>query len=1075
MVNVASSEQQSEDQRLILELVAQGNPLLDTLEAISRFVERHEPDARCAILIVSADKHCFSTCVSPSFPVAFREALNGISIDPPFLGSCGSAVTRGELTVVGDVARDQTYSQLWRELLLACGSQALSSHPIRDGGTVVGCLSVHYSEPQGDLPKNAALIQAASHLAALAIHRQTAQESFERRSRRADMLCSIAQRLVVVDDPKLDLKPAFDAVRAEIGADLYFNYGIDPDDDQKMVLLNSYGIAPELQSQFSRLRLGELVCGEVAATRQAIILSDIDRDETERTATLRRLDACCCAAFPLVARGRLHGTVAFISLTKRAFTSDSISLIEAVATQLAAALERRHLQKEKAVGEQQMALVTDAMPSLMGIIGQDGRYEYVNAAYERWFNLPPDKIIGQHLKSVLGPSAWAIIGDRIERALKGERVKYESDIVYARGGARYICAEYIPRPTGTGSNGCYVLVHDLTDRKRHEEALASNERALSDLIEKAPFGIYIVDRNLRIVRTNRQSQLGAFRSIDHVVGSDLAEVMHTLWPADVAETVVAQFKKTLETGVAYQSKDFIEPRKDVYAIEAYEWELHRITLPDGTFGVVCYYFDSTRIRKAETQARESEQRFRHMADNAPVMIWVTEVDGSCSYLSQPWYDFTGQSEVEGLGIGWLEAVHPEDRIAAKQAFVAANDERQSLRLEYRLRRKDGAYVWCIDAAAPRFDGDGRFLGYIGSVIDISERKQAEDTQWLLLSELNHRVKNTLANVQAIAQQTLRRTRDPSSFVASFTGRLQSLSKAHSMLSQTTWQGADLKGLINDQLSMGPVDLQFIEIEGSNITLAPQMALHLALVLHELGTNSIKYGALSVHGGRVSISWKVTDGELWLQWAERGGPPVKVLGPRGFGTTVIEQSAKSEGGEAMLSLQDGSLTWQLRLPLHRVTKLFSATSSSGTRVPDAEPRRQEIKSLRVLVIEDEPLVAMELVDIIQDAGAKAVGPVSSCAAALQTIRAGGFDLAVLDGNLLGEPVDEVAAALTRARVPFLFISGYGRESLPRSYSHAPLIGKPFNGHSLIDALCRLTQMPTTLSIIEAKPKNDAEIN
>ena len=347
-----------------------------------------------------------------------------------------------------------------------------------------------------------------------------------------------------------------------------------------------------------------------------------------------------------------------------------------------------------------------------------------------------------------------------------------------------------------------MLVHDLSERKRYEEILARNERVLSELIEKAPFGVYIVDADLRIVRMDEQSQIGVFRNVQPVIGRKLEEAMQILWPEEVAAKIVARFAHTLSSGETFKSKEFIERRSDVPAVESYEWEVHRIVLPDGRFGVVCYYFNSTPIRRAESLVRESERRFRHMANHAPVMIWMTELDGACSYLSKQWYDFTGQTEEEGLGTGWLEAIYPEDRIAAQQISSAAYERREEFRLEYRLRRHDGAYVWCIDAAAPRFDSDGAFLGYIGSVLDISDRKQAEETQTLLLSELNHRVKNTLANVQAIAQQTLRWTRDPEKFVESFSGRLQALSKAHSLLSNATWQGADMETLITGSAHHG---------------------------------------------------------------------------------------------------------------------------------------------------------------------------------------------------------------------------------------------------------------------------------
>jgi PAS domain S-box-containing protein len=148
--------------------------------------------------------------------------------------------------------------------------------------------------------------------------------------------------------------------------------------------------------------------------------------------------------------------------------------------------------------------------------------------------------------------------------------------------------------------------------------------------------------------------------------------------------------------------------------------------------------DNARLFEA---LRESEARFRNMADHAPVMIWVTEPDATCTYLSQSWYEFTGQAPEASLGFSWLEAVHPDDREEAERSFVTASQNREAFRLEYRLRRKDGEYCWTINSAQPRFAANGEFLGYIGSVIDITERKRVEaEREWLLAQERELRAK-----------------------------------------------------------------------------------------------------------------------------------------------------------------------------------------------------------------------------------------------------------------------------------------------------------------------------------------------
>jgi PAS domain S-box-containing protein len=153
--------------------------------------------------------------------------------------------------------------------------------------------------------------------------------------------------------------------------------------------------------------------------------------------------------------------------------------------------------------------------------------------------------------------------------------------------------------------------------------------------------------------------------------------------------------------------------------------------------------EKSRLLKEQVEAvhrmRESEERFRRMADHAPMTIWLTEADGACVYLSKSWYEVTGQTPDTGSGFGWLQAVHPDDRATVKKAFHAAHRRHDPFRLEYRLRRHDGEYRHVLDSSAPRVGAKGEFEGYIGSVLDITERKQAEEALSRLNEELEVRV------------------------------------------------------------------------------------------------------------------------------------------------------------------------------------------------------------------------------------------------------------------------------------------------------------------------------------------------
>jgi signal transduction histidine kinase/CheY-like chemotaxis protein len=348
-----------------------------------------------------------------------------------------------------------------------------------------------------------------------------------------------------------------------------------------------------------------------------------------------------------------------------------------------------------------------------------------------------------------------------------------------------------------------------------------------------------------------------------------------------------------------------------------------------------------------------------------------------------------------------------------------------------------------------------------------EQVQAENTRQLLLGELNHRVKNTLASVQAIAQQTIRSAKDPADFANRFSGRIQSLARVHSLLTESTWQGADLRELIRDQLLRGSIDEARLTAWGPAVLLEPQMAVHLAVMLHELGTNSVKYGALSAAKGWVTVNWSVMGDVLHLQWIERGGPIVSVPAKRGFGTTLIEQSAKSEGGSAEQLFEPQGITWKISMKLpHSDARQESVREQPELVVPtpmqqDAgvSPKRAaKLAGLRVLVIEDESLIALDLVDRLEGAGAEVAPPVSTAQESLQVIEDGKFDCALLDANLHGHPVTDIAAALTRRKIPFAFITGYGRAGLPDSFKQAPVLSKPVSDEQLFAAIIGIVSRP-----------------
>ena len=335
-----------------------------------------------------------------------------------------------------------------------------------------------------------------------------------------------------------------------------------------------------------------------------------------------------------------------------------------------------------------------------------------------------------------------------------------------------------------------------------------------------------------------------------------------------------------------------------------------------------------------------------------------------------------------------------------------------------------------------------------------------------MAELDHRVKNTLANVEAIAQQMLRRTKDPAEFVTSFSGRIQSLSRVHTMLSAATWQGVDLCDLVRDQLLAGAVDETRVTAWGPPVHLEAQLALHAALMLHELGTNAAKYGALSTATGHVAIGWSVADEVLRLRWEERGGPAVRAPAGRGFGRTLIEQSAKGEGGDALMSIETEGVVWSITLPLRERQPVKPSAAEFVSPAPRdvtvaVVKDAARLAGKRVLVVEDEALVALDIIAALEYAGADVTGPAGTAKEALAIIDGTPLDAALLDANLRGHPVDEIAAALAARNIPFLFVTGYGPGSLPKAFAKTAMLAKPFSQEQLIAAVASLVAVPATI--------------
>ena len=413
------------------------------------------------------------------------------------------------------------------------------------------------------------------------------------------------------------------------------------------------------------------------------------------------------------------------------------------------------------------------------------------------------------------------------------------------------------------------------------------------------------------------------------------------------------------------------------------------------------------------------------------------------------------AEITGLPAGeWpaergeflYRGVHPDDREATQRTMEDSMRAEGRFETEYRrIREDDGRTIWTRTSGVLVADEAGRPLRAVGLVQDIGERRAEEDRRRALMAELDHRVKNVLAAVQALAVQTAKRTTSLDSFLATFAGRLKSMASANELLTAARWRGAAVGHLAAAELGgLAPGQTRW---DGPELFLTPRAANALSLALHELATNAVKYGALSTESGRVEVRWaRIADGGFELFWTETGGPPVSAPVHRGFGSTLLSQVTGRElNGEAEVEYRRAGVSARLRAgPAAIVSRPETVPEAPAPRVYEPAPAAQgptDLHGARVLIVEDAVLLALELETGLSEAGAEVVGPAYELQEALNLL-AQPIDAAVLDANLNGLSVTPVAEALAARGVPFVFATGYGDTGAPMGFD-APVIRKPYD--------------------------------
>lgn len=452
------------------------------------------------------------------------------------------------------------------------------------------------------------------------------------------------------------------------------------------------------------------------------------------------------------------------------------------------------------------------------------------------------------------------------------------------------------------------------------------------------------------------------------------------------------------------------------------------------------------------------ERLAAIVSSSDDAIISKTLDGTISTWNKGAEKILGYSAEEMIGQSILSIIPPELHDEEQHILSRLRAGERIEHFDTVRVAKDGRRVDLSLTVSPLRDRNGVIVGASKVARDIGERRRAEELRETLLDELNHRVKNTLAVVQSIASQSLRSSQAPAEFVVAFSGRIRALAQSHDLLVREQLAGVNLRDLVHQQVILNGDEVGRVLVRGPDLVVGGATGTHLGLIMHELATNARKYGALSNARGTLLIDWQLADPDssprLCLRWHEEGAPAPEARGRVGFGTTLLKRVAEACQGSVEIVDDASGRKVQLILALehYRIVAAQAARPVAGMGANLG--RVSGLQGRRVLVVEDEFVVALDLETMLQDEGCTVLGPATTVEQALVQIACNEFDLAILDANLNGRSVERVAEALRSKGVPFLFATGYGPDSLPAGWKTQSMLSKPFSNAQLIQALSEL---------------------